>query len=149
MCVYYKVEQAPLCDAMMAFAKLMKPRLSVLKGLNYFTISHNGAKNVWKFFMLLQFHKLFICYRVIQGKMTRYQPLFVKVNSVQEACAKYCKSHEKNERKNIRPLVFSFLPIDLAFWCFLFCFFMWFARFQISICEPQSIWSKLLVLSWL
>ena len=46
MYVKYKVEQAPLCDAMMAFAKLMKPRLSVLKGLNYFTISHNGAKNV-------------------------------------------------------------------------------------------------------
>ena len=93
MYVYFKVEQAPLCDAMMAFAKLMKPRLSVLKGLNYFTISHNGAKNVWKFFMLLQFHKLFICYRVIQGKMTRYQPLFVKVNSVQEACAKFFAVH--------------------------------------------------------
>ena len=26
---------------------------------------------------------------------------------------------------------------------------MWFARFQILICEPQSIWRKLLVLSWL
>ena len=28
-------------------------------------------------------------------------------------------------------------------------FFMWFARFQILICEPQSIWCKLLLLSWL
>jgi hypothetical protein len=28
---------------------------------------------------------------------------------------KSCKSHEKNETKNIRPLVFIFLPIDLAF----------------------------------
>ena len=28
---------------------------------------------------------------------------------------KSCKSHEKNETKNIRPLVFSFSPIDLAF----------------------------------
>ena len=56
---------------------------------------------------------------------------------------------KKNETKNIRPLVFSFSPIDLAFWWFLFCFFMWFARFQISINEPQSIWRKLLVLSWL
>ena len=27
--------------------------------------------------------------------------------------------------------------------------FMWFARFQILICELQSIWRKLLVLSWL
>ena len=36
----------------------------------------------------------------------------------------------------------------LAFWCFLFCFSMLFARFQILICEPQSIWPKPLVLSW-
>ena len=28
-------------------------------------------------------------------------------------------------------------------------FFMWFARFQILIGEPQSIWRKLFVLSWL
>ena len=35
--------------------------------------------------------------------------------------------HEKNETKNIRPLVFSFSPVDK---CFLFCFIMWFARFQ-------------------
>ena len=32
------------------------------------------------------------------------------------------KSHEKNETKNPRPLVFSFSPIDLAFWCFCFIF---------------------------
>ena len=43
-------------------------------------------------------------------------------------------------------LVFSFSPIDLAFDGF---FFMSFARFQILISEPQSIWRKLLVLSWL
>ena len=35
---------------------------------------------------------------------------------------KSCKSHEKNETKNIRPLVFSFSPINLAFWCFCFVF---------------------------
>ena len=62
---------------------------------------------------------------------------------------KSCKSHEKNETKNIRLLVFSFSSINLAFWCLLFCFFMWFARFQILICKPQSIWRKLLILSWL
>ena len=37
----------------------------------------------------------------------------------------------------------------LAFWFFLFCFFMCFARFQILICEPQSIWRKVLVQSLL
>ena len=56
---------------------------------------------------------------------------------------------KKNETKNIRLLVLSFSLINLAFWCFLFCFFMWFARFQILISETQSIWHKLLVLSWL
>ena len=56
---------------------------------------------------------------------------------------------KKNETKNIRLLVFSFSSINLSFWCFLFRFFMWFARFQILICEPQSIWCKFLVLSWL
>ena len=85
--------------------------------------------------------------------------LVSKVNSVQEACTKrfavhilkfeISKSHERNETKNIRLLVFSFWSINLAFWCFLFCSFMWFARFQILICEPQSIWRKVLVLSWL
>ena len=59
------------------------------------------------------------------------------------------KSHEKNEAKNIRPLVFSFSPINLAFWYFFLCFFMWFARFQILISELQSIWHSILVLSWL
>ena len=55
----------------------------------------------------------------------------------------------KNETKYIRPLVFTFSPLYLAFWCFLLCFFMGFSRFQILISEPQSIWRKLLVLSWL
>ena len=36
---------------------------------------------------------------------------------------KSCKSHETNETKNIRLLVFSFSQIDLAFWCFWFWFF--------------------------
>ena len=66
-----------------------------------------------------------------------------------------CGSHNKiwnlanhikiMKQKNIRLLVFSFPSIN-TFWCFLFCFFMWFARFQ---SEPKSIWRKLLVLSWL
>ena len=84
--------------------------------------------------------------------------LFGKVNSVQEACTKCFAVHIltfeilqitwKNKTKNIRLLVFSFWSIDFIFWS-LFCFFMWFARLQILICEPQSLWHKLLVLSWL
>ena len=58
------------------------------------------------------------------------------------------KSLEKNETKNIKLIVFIFLS-SLTFWCFLLYFFMWFAGFQILICEPQSNWRKLLVLSWL
>ena len=83
----------------------------------------------------------------------------LKVKSVQEAYAKYFAVHIlefeilqitwNNEAKNIRLLVFSFSSINLKLWCFLFCFFMWFAGFQILICELQSIWRKLLVLSWL
>ena len=57
----------------------------------------------------------------------------VKVNSVQEACAKCFVVHIskfeimqikwKNETKNIRLLVFSFLPINLGFGCILWVFF--------------------------
>ena len=85
-----------------------------------------------------------------------------KVSSAEEACAKCFAVHNvhiskfeilqitlKNWNKEIRPLVFSFSPIDLSFWCFLFYFFMWFASFQILIWEPQSILCKLLTLSWL
>ena len=43
----------------------------------------------------------------------------------------------------------SFQFFTNRFSIFMFCFFMWFARFQIIISEPQSIWCKLLVLSWL
>ena len=88
-----------------------------------------------------------------------YANIFGKVNSVQEACATCFAVHIlkfeilqitwKNETKNIRLLVFSFSIITLVFWCFLFHFFMWFGRFQILICEPESIWRKFLVLSWL
>ena len=77
-----------------------------------------------------------------------------KVKSVQEASAKFfavqmLKSKifpiewKKNETMNIILLVFSLLSIYLAFWCFLFYFFMWFARFQILISEPQRICTEL------
>ena len=38
---------------------------------------------------------------------------------------------KKNETKNIRPLIFSFLPI--AFWCFWFCFLCGLQDFKILI----------------
>ena len=96
------------------------------------------------------FFKLFMMsteYPVI--KSTQYKKLAPNALRFTYQNLKSCKSHEKNETKNIRPLVFSVWPIDLAFWCFLFCFFLWFTRFQILICEPQSICRKLLALSWL
>ena len=85
--------------------------------------------------------------------------IYSKVNSVQEACDKCFVVHIlkfeilqiiwKKWNKEHQTLGFHFLPINVAFWCFLFCFFIWFARFQILICKLQSIWRKLLVLSWL
>ena len=55
-------------------------------------------------------------------------------------------NHMKKIKKELRTLSFQ---LYLVFWCLLSCFFMWFARFQILICESQSIWRKLLVVSWL
>ena len=60
-----------------------------------------------------------------------------------------CKSHERNGTKKIIFLFFSFSSINLAFWWFLFSFFMWFVRFQILIPKLLSIWYKLFVLRWL
>ena len=51
--------------------------------------------------------------------------------------------------KSCKSLKNGFLSINLAFWFVMFCFFMWFARLKILICEPKSIWRKLLVLSLL
>ena len=78
---------------------------------------------------------------------------------VQEACAKCFAVHIlkfeiseitwKNETKNIRLLIQFFTNKSSILDVFCFVFFMWLAKFQISICEPQSIWRKLLVLSWL
>ena len=85
----------------------------------------------------------------LKVKSTQYKKLSPNVFRFKCQSLKSCKSHEKNETKNLRPLVFSCSPIYVAFWYFLLCFFMWFARFQILLSEPQRIWHKLLVLSWL
>ena len=63
---------------------------------------------------------------------------------------KSCKITWKNKTKNIRLLVFNFSWIDLVLWSFFFSFY--------EVCnisnsnmqgEPQSIWHKFLLLSWL
>ena len=96
---------------------------------------------------------------LIQLSLTSTLPVILgKVNSVQEACTKCFAVHIlkfeilqmtwKKETKNIRLLVVSFSSIVLVFWGFLFYFFMWFARFQILICEPQSLCDWKLLQSW-
>ena len=55
---------------------------------------------------------------------------------------KSCKPHEKMLDLLIKNW-------KLRVWCSLLHFFMWFATFQILICELQIIWHTLLVLSWL
>ena len=81
------------------------------------------------------------------------------VNSVQDAHAKcFCGSHfriwnlannmkkQNKKHQNARFIDEKLKNRSLMF--FVFFFFMWLARFQILICEPQSIWHKL-VLNWL
>ena len=58
-------------------------------------------------------------------------------------------NHMKNKTKSTKMLGLLMKNWKLRVWCSLFLFFMWFARFQILIFEPQSIRHKLLVLSWL
>ena len=81
--------------------------------------------------------------------ITQYKKLAINTLRFTYWNFKSCKSHENNETKDVRSLVFSFSPINFAFCCFLFCFFMWFVRFQILIREQQSICRKLILLSWL
>ena len=82
-----------------------------------------------------------------------------KVNSVQEACAKCfavqvhikiwsLSNHIKKWKKEHQTLSFQFSINKSSILVFLFCFFMCCARFQILICKPQSIYCKLLLLSW-
>ena len=83
-----------------------------------------------------------------------------KVNSEKEYCAKCFEVHILKfeilqttwKKKPHTPKCYA-ISIDenwkLRVWYSLFHFFMWFARFQILVFEPKSIWRKLLVLSWL
>ena len=84
----------------------------------------------------------------------------VPLCSLQETCVKCFAVHLlkfeilqttwKNKTKNIKMLDLLVKNWKLRVWCSLFTFFfMWFARFQILICELQNIWRKLIVLSLL
>ena len=91
--------------------------------------------------------------------MFTYWGMSIKVNSVQEPCAKCFVVHIlkfeisqttwKNKTKNIKMLDLLIKNWKLRAWCSLFHFFHVILRFQILIREPQRIWRKLLVLSWL
>ena len=82
-----------------------------------------------------------------------------KVNSVQEACVKCFAAHIlkfeilqmmwKNETNNAKMIDLLVKNWKLRVWCSLFHVFLWFARFQILIHEPQCIWGKLFALDWL
>ena len=95
----------------------------------------------------------------IRNWIVSYLNLTVKVNSVQEACAKCFAIHIlkfeilqttwKNKTKNIKILDLLLKNRKLTVWCSLFHFSHVIARFQVLISEPESIWRKLLVLSWL
>ena len=58
-------------------------------------------------------------------------------------------NHMKKRNKKLQNAKSLVKNWKLRVWCSLFHIFMWFARFQTLKCEPQSIWCKLLVLSWL
>ena len=80
-------------------------------------------------------------------KSTQFKKLAANALLFTYKSLKSCKSHEKNETMNIRLSVLSFSSINLALLRFLFCFFMWFARFQILICEPQASCNELTLCS--
>ena len=97
-------------------------------------------------------HKLFLANRLLQmsyfcenlnGLLSIYYFVYFQNligNWTQIWLEKINKKHQNLLVKNWKLRIWYFI-------CFI-CF-MWLARFQILICEPQSIWCKLLVLSWL
>ena len=132
--------------------------------LKFWAAVHGGAeislgRKLWLFTLYLaKVHGGWsVCHNWLISILKEHSHFFtIKVNAVQEACAKCFVVQVSKFKilqitwiKNIRHSVFSFSSKNLLFWCFLFCFFMWFARFQIVICDPQNIWVELLVLSWL
>ena len=80
-----------------------------------------------------------------------------KVNSVQEACAKCFAVHMlkfeilqiKWKKRNKEHQTFSFQFCTNRISILMFSVLFFHVVFKILISEPQSIWHKLLVLSWL
>ena len=74
--------------------------------------------------------------------LPRLSLIDIKVNSVQEACSKCFAVHMlefeilqitwKKWNKEYQTLSFQFIPNKFSISMFLFCFFMWFARFQVN-----------------
>ena len=107
-----------------------------------------------------KFHQivLVMVYTIQLCKGILMVPVLYKVNSVQKGCAKCFAVHIlkfeilqitlKKLNKEHLTLSFQFFinkSSILIFFCL--CFFLSFARYQILICEPQSIWHNLLILS--
>jgi len=78
-------------------------------------------------------------------KSTHYKKLAAKCFAVDILKFEILKKQNK-KHQNARFIDEKLKNKSLMFFVSIF---MWFARFQILICEPQSIWHKLLVLSWL
>ena len=73
-------------------------------------------------------------------------------NALQFTCwnLKSFKSHEKIKQKHKNAkFIDGKLKTKSRMESDVLYFFMWLARLQILMCEPHSIWRKLLVLSWL
>ena len=89
-------------------------------------------------------------------KLSETTMIFVsfKVKSVQEACAKCFAVHIlkfeilqitwRKWNKEHQTLSFQFFINKSSILMLFVLFFMWFARFHILICEPQSIWANFL-----
>ena len=93
--------------------------------------------------------------KILEALMRRLMQ--VKVNSVEEACANYFAVHKskieilqttwKNKTKHIKMLDLLMKNWKLRLWCSVsFFHVIW---IQIVTCELQSIWHKILELSWL
>ena len=80
---------------------------------------------------------------------TQYKKVAAKCFAIHVSKFEILRTTWRNKTKSIKILDLLMKNWKLKFWCSFLRFFMWFAKFEISICEKQSIWRKLLVLSWL
>ena len=127
------------------------------------------GESFWQKHSLITYILFRLCLLWYLAQSTFLGDTLYKVNSVQEACAKCFAVHilkfeilqttwkTKQKHWNTRFIgeimkTKSLMIFVKFFSCDWQDFKFWFvniARFQILICEPRSIWRKLLVLSWL